>query len=98
MTPTWLWFRRPLDEPVATIRRLLNQYASDVWRLSIVQFEITGRIMRGTHGTQWRGLLRAGIATAVIGTAIPADAAWFLDRQPIAQPLPDPIGIQVKRQ
>jgi len=47
---------------------------------------------------RWRSLLRAGIATAVVLTAIPADARWFYDRQPIAQPLPDPIAIQVKRQ
>jgi L,D-transpeptidase catalytic domain len=66
--------------------------------VSIVQFEIIGRLVRGTHGTHWRSLLRAGVATAVLLTAIPADAAWFFDRQPIAQPLPDPIGIQVKRQ
>jgi lipoprotein-anchoring transpeptidase ErfK/SrfK len=63
--------------------------------LSIVQFETTGRVVRGTH---WRGLLRAGIATAAIATAMPADAAWFFDRQPIAQPLLDPMTIQVKRQ
>jgi hypothetical protein len=50
--------------------------------------------MRESH---WRSLLRAGIATAVTLTAIPADAAWFFDRQSIAQPLPDPIAIQVRR-
>jgi hypothetical protein len=51
--------------------------------------------MRESH---WRSLLRAGIATAVILTAMPAEARWFFDRQPIAQPLPDPIGFPVKRQ
>jgi L,D-transpeptidase-like protein len=47
---------------------------------------------------RWRGLLRAGIATAAVLTAMPADARWFFDRQPIAQPLPDPIAIQPNRQ
>jgi hypothetical protein len=66
--------------------------------LSIVQFEMTGRLVRGTLAVRWRSLLRAGIATAVILTAMPADARWFFDRQPIAQPLPDPIAIPIKRQ
>src|SRR5438046_908178 len=50
------------------------------------------------HGMGGRCLLGASIAAAVIVTAMPADAAWFLDRQPIAQPLPDPMAMQVKRQ
>jgi hypothetical protein len=50
------------------------------------------------HESHWRSLLRAGIATAAILTAMPAEARWFFDRQPIAQPLPDPIGFPVKRQ
>src|SRR5262245_53374193 len=47
---------------------------------------------------RWRSLLRAGITTAVITTTMPADAAWFFDRQPIAQPLLDPMEIKFKRQ
>jgi len=62
-----------------------------------VYLENTGRLVRGKHESHWRSLLRAGIATAVTLTAIPADAAWFFDRQSIAQPLPDPIAIQVRR-
>jgi hypothetical protein len=50
------------------------------------------------HAMSWRSLLRAGVATAAILTAMPADARWFFDRQPIAQPLPDPIAMPVNRQ
>jgi lipoprotein-anchoring transpeptidase ErfK/SrfK len=66
--------------------------------LAIVQLEITGRLVRGTHGMRWRNLLRTGIATAVIVTAMPADAAWFLEPRAIAVPIPDPAAIKIKHQ
>jgi lipoprotein-anchoring transpeptidase ErfK/SrfK len=66
--------------------------------LAIVQLEITGRLVRGTHGVRWRRLLRAGVATAVIGTAMPADAAWFYEPRAIAVPDPDLAAIKIKRQ
>src|SRR3984893_8964847 len=47
---------------------------------------------------RWRSLLRAGIATAVIVTAMPADAAWCVEPQAVATPLPDPAAIKIKRQ
>jgi len=62
-----------------------------------VQPEITGRLVREMHGVRWRSLLRAGIATAVIVTAMPADAAWFFEPQAVATPLPDPAAIRIKR-
>jgi lipoprotein-anchoring transpeptidase ErfK/SrfK len=66
--------------------------------LVIVQLEITERLVGGSHGMRWRSLLRAGIATAVIVTAMPADAAWFFEPQAVATPLPDPAAIRIKRQ
>jgi len=65
----------------------------------IVQLERARRLVGGTHGTHWRSLLRAGVATAVIVTAIPADAAWFIEPRAIAVPLPDldPAAIKLKR-
>jgi lipoprotein-anchoring transpeptidase ErfK/SrfK len=49
---------------------------------------------------RWRNLLRAGVATAVIGTAMPADAAWFFEPRAIAVPVPDlePAAIKLQRQ
>jgi len=49
---------------------------------------------------RWRSLLHSGIATAVIVTAMPADAAWFLEPRAIAVPLADfdAVAIKIKRQ
>src|SRR5882762_10380888 len=65
----------------------------------IVQLEHARRLVGGTHGTHWRSLLRAGVATAVIVTAMPADAAWFIEPRAIAVPLPDldPAAIKLQR-
>jgi lipoprotein-anchoring transpeptidase ErfK/SrfK len=63
-----------------------------------VQLEITERLVRGTLGMRWRSLLRASIATAVIVTAMPADAAWFFEPRAVASPVPDPAAIKIKRQ
>src|ERR1700736_1407304 len=47
---------------------------------------------------RWRSLLRASIATAVIVTAVPADAEWFFEPRAVASPVPDPAAIKIKRQ
>jgi lipoprotein-anchoring transpeptidase ErfK/SrfK len=63
-----------------------------------VQRDRTERSARAPLGMPWRDLLRAGVATAAIVTAMPADAAWFFEPRAVVSPVPDLLPIQIKRQ
>jgi lipoprotein-anchoring transpeptidase ErfK/SrfK len=61
-----------------------------------VQLGCAERIACRTDKARWRVLLNAGIATAVIAVAAPAQAAWFNEPQTVAKPLPDPTAIKIR--
>jgi lipoprotein-anchoring transpeptidase ErfK/SrfK len=70
--------------------------ADRVWGI-LLRFGLAGRFVHGIDGVNWRALLGAGIATAALAVAAPAEANWFYEPQTIAAPLPDARALAAKR-
>jgi len=61
----------------------------------VLQLGLGGGVSGGT--AHWRALLRAGVATAVIAVAAPAEARWFFEPQQVARPALEPSPIPATR-